>query len=134
MGQVKWHAWYLQYLANVCVPLTHLTKKDIDFVWDQPQEYAFQKLKKMLFVAPVLQPLDWSLPFHVFVDASDVAVGAMLMQEKEKGWYRPLYYANRVLTSAERKYTVTKGERLWAWCMLYKSFGTICLATKLCFM
>ena len=38
-----------------------------------------QNLKKMLSVALVLQPLDWSLPFHVFVDASDVAIGAVLI-------------------------------------------------------
>ena len=38
-------------------------------------------LKKMLTVAPVLIVPDWALPFHIFVDASHVAVGAALMQE-----------------------------------------------------
>ena len=36
VGQVKWHARYIRYLANVCAPLTHLTKKDVSFVWDTP--------------------------------------------------------------------------------------------------
>ena len=106
VGQVKWHARYIKYLANVCTPLTHLTKEDVSFVWDTPQEKAFQLLKKMLSVALVLQPPDWSSPFHVFVDASDVAIGAVLMQEKEKGWHRPVYYASQMLTATEKNYSV----------------------------
>ena len=63
-------------------------------------------------VAPILQPPDWLLPFHVFVDALDVAIGAILMQEKQKGWYRPIYYASKMLSPAEKNYTVTEREAL----------------------
>ena len=66
----------------------------------------------MLIVAPIVQPPDWSLPFHLFVDASDIAVGAVLMQEKIKGWFRPIYYASRLMTAAEKDYTVTGREAL----------------------
>ena len=63
-------------------PLSHLTKKDVDYLWGQAQQREFEVLKKMLMVAPILQPPDWDLSFHVFVDASDVAVGDVLMREK----------------------------------------------------
>ena len=66
----------------------------------------------MMVVAPVLQPPDWSLPFHVFVDASDIVVGASLMQAKIKNWFRPIYYASKMLTSTERNYSVTEREAL----------------------
>ena len=66
----------------------------------------------MLVVAPILIPPDWKLSFHVFVDASDIAVGAVLMQEKEKGWYKPVYYASRMLIKADNNYTVTEREAL----------------------
>ena len=84
----------------------------MEFKWDFPQEQAFQFLKKMLVVSPILQPPDWKLVFHVFVDASDSAVGAVLMQEKVKGWYRPVYYASRMLKPSERNYSVTEREAL----------------------
>ena len=48
----------------------------------EAQDKAFEILKKILVVAPILQPPDWELPFHVFVDASDIAIEAILMQEK----------------------------------------------------
>ena len=66
VGQVKWHSRYLRYLADVTAPLTHLTKKDVPFMWSEAHEKAFQLLKKMLVVSPILQPLDWKMPFHVF--------------------------------------------------------------------
>ena len=66
----------------------------------------------MLVVAPIVQAPDWSLPFHLFVDASDIAVGAVLMQEKIKGWFKPIYSASRLMTAAEKNYTVTEREAL----------------------
>ena len=100
VGQVKWHNQFLQYLAHICVPLTKLTKQSEKFIWGE-QQNAFDNLKIMLMVAPILQPHDWDLAFHVFVDALNVAIGAVLMQECVKGWYQSIYYANRVMPSAE---------------------------------
>ena len=97
-------------MADVCAPLSHLTKKDVPFVWGAAQEKAFQVLKKMLVVSPILQSPNWELPFHVYVDASDIAVGAVLMQEKVRGWFRPVYYASRMLTPTEKNYTVIERE------------------------
>ena len=48
----------------------------------------------------------------MFGDASDIAMGAVLMQEKQKGWFRLVYYASKVLTRAERNYFVTERECL----------------------
>ncbi|MCO5580356.1 hypothetical protein L7F22_034222 [Adiantum nelumboides] len=112
LGQIKWHNRFLRYLAHVCIPLTKLTKKDSVFEWKEEQIKAFQILKNMLTVAPVLIVPDWKLPFHIFVDASHLAVGAALMQEQRRGWLRPIYYANRVLTPAEKNYIVTERECL----------------------
>jgi len=43
---------------------------------------VFQRLKEALIVAPVIQALDWELPFEVMRDASDYAVGAPLGNER----------------------------------------------------
>lgn len=109
------------------MPLTKLAREGEQFEWGIDQQHAFEILKKMLFIAPILSRLrphsdglhsstlpflsiaivlDWSLPFHVFVDASDVAVGAVLMQEKVQEWFQPVYYASRVLSKAERNYAL----------------------------
>lgn len=92
------------------MPSSHLTKKDINFVWGKAQEKAFQVIKKMLVVPPILQPPTWELPFHIYVDAFNMAVRAVLMQEKVHGRCQLVYYASRMLNSIERNYTITKRE------------------------
>lgn len=32
-------------------------------------------------------PPDWKMDFHVFVDALNVAIGYVLMQEQQAGWF-----------------------------------------------
>ena len=93
---------------------------------------VFSLLKKMLVIDPILQPLDWSIPFHIFVDALHIAIGVVLMQEKQKGWFRPIYYASRVLATAEQNYIVIEREALG---MIYalKKFGHYLLANKVIF-
>ena len=50
------------------------------FTWTAECDLAFRRLKQQLVKAPVMIPPNWDLDFHVFVDASDVAVGSLLMQ------------------------------------------------------
>ena len=57
-------------------------------------------------------PPNWDQCFHVFVDASDIAIGSVLMQEQTQGWFWPVYYASRRLSVAEKNYSVTERECL----------------------
>lgn len=56
--------------------------------------------------------LNWTLPFHVFVDAFDIAIQATLMQDKISKWFWPIYYESKMMTMAERNYLITKREAL----------------------
>ena len=76
------------------------------------EDKAYEALKIMLTQAPVVQPLDWAKPFHVSVDAFDIAIGSPLMQLNEANWYRPVYYTSRKLTTVERNYSTTEHEEL----------------------
>ena len=82
------------------------------FRWTETEEKAYDALKIMLSQAPVVQPPDWTRPFHVFVDASDIAIGSTLMQLTTPNWYRPVYYSSRKLSTAERNYSTTEREGL----------------------
>ena len=76
------------------------------------EEDAYDCLKKILSKVPVVQPPDWNKPFHVFVDASDVAIGRALMQLSKPNWYRLVYYASRKLSTTERNYSTLERESL----------------------
>ena len=76
------------------------------------EDEAYQSLKLMLSHAPVVQPPVWSKPFHVFVDASDIAINRELMQCTPPNWHQPVYYASRDLSAAEKNYSTTEREAL----------------------
>ena len=54
---------------------------------------------------------DWSLPFHISVNASDTTIGEVLGQHEEKKPYG-IYFINRNLSLVELNYTVTENEFL----------------------
>ncbi|GKT34956.1 hypothetical protein ADUPG1_008214 [Aduncisulcus paluster] len=70
---------FIPTCSTVCEPLSRLTSKDIEFHWDEEQENAFKKLK----AAPTLGFPAQSAKLSLFMDASDVGVGAVLIQETD---------------------------------------------------
>jgi hypothetical protein len=72
---------------------------------------AFETLKLALTSAPIIQPLDWSLPFEIMCNASDYAVGAVLGQYKDKK-HHAITYASKTLAGPQLDYATTEKELL----------------------
>lgn len=112
-------SWFRKFIPNfsgIAEPLTRLTKKNQQWSWGPDQDRAFEDLKQRLSSAPVLRQADYSKPFIVRTDASNYALGAVLLQGEGKD-ERPIEYASRLLTQAERNYSTTEREALavvWA--------------------
>ena len=79
MGLANFYRRFVKGFAAIAKPMTDLTKKDRDFIWNTEEEAAFRKLKEALTSAPILQVFDKDKPHEVWVDASDYAVGATLV-------------------------------------------------------
>ncbi|GBN33004.1 hypothetical protein AVEN_86513-1 [Araneus ventricosus] len=73
---------------------------------------SFELLKNKLVTKPVLQLYDPKLPLHVFCDASQVAIGAILKQPYSSGNLHPVSYHSRTLRSYEKNYCNTELECL----------------------
>jgi hypothetical protein len=86
LGQIRWHSRMIHHLADFATPL-HAAIYREPFSWTEEEDKAFAALKLLLTCAPVVQPPDWNREFHVFVDASDIAIGSVLMQKYEKNWF-----------------------------------------------
>ena len=115
-GMASWYRRFIPNYATIAEPITRLTKKNYKFEWLEEQQHAFELLKAMIMLAPTLQRPAPNSPFIVQTDASDVGLGAVLLQEVE-GLERVLEFASRVLAPAERNYSVTERECLavvWA--------------------
>ena len=76
----------LRHLADFTTPL-HAAVHRTPFQWTEMEDKAYEALKIMVSQAPVVQPPDWTRSFHVFEDASDIAIGSTLMQLTTPNWY-----------------------------------------------
>ncbi|XP_055584860.1 uncharacterized protein LOC129737726 [Uranotaenia lowii] len=111
LGLCGWYRRFIPEFSRIAAPITELTKAKIKFRWTTAAEEAFLKLKSALVTAPVLAMPDYTKPFSIACDASDVAIGAVLTQDIE-GEEHPISYFSQKLSSSERKYTVTEKECL----------------------
>ena len=71
-----------------------MTCKGEPFKWEKEQDESFEGLKVRLAIAPILAYPDWNKEFHVYVNASNYAIGATLAQTGYHGLDHPVYFVN----------------------------------------
>ncbi|KAL1129493.1 hypothetical protein AAG570_012438 [Ranatra chinensis] len=116
MGLVGYYRRFLPSLADRMEGWNSLTKKGAKFVITEDMRKALEWAKTRLCEDPVLRFPNFSLPFVITTDASQVAVGAVLSQV-DSGGDRPVAYASKKLTPAESRYNAIERELLgvvWA--------------------
>jgi hypothetical protein len=107
LGHVGFYRRFIKDFSKILKPLTNLLKKDVSFVFYDDCKEAFETLKKALTTAPIVQPLDWNLPFEIMCDARDFAVGAVLGQRVDKK-LNIIHYASKTLDGAQKNYATTE--------------------------
>ncbi|XP_050030532.2 uncharacterized protein [Dermacentor andersoni] len=118
LGLAGYYREFIQNYATIAAPLTDLTKKRApnQIPWGDTEQEAFDKLRRLLSEAPILQIPDFSQPFVLRTDASDQGLGAVLLQDKG-GVLHPVAYASRKLLPREQAYAAIEKECLaivWA--------------------
>lgn len=93
-------------------PLTDLLRKSAKFKWSDSCQVAFDQLKAILSSEPVLVAPNFSLPFKLAVDACDIGVGAVLLQEDRTGVDRPVAYFSKKLNRHQWMYSTVEKEAL----------------------
>lgn len=116
LGLVGYYRKFIRDFSKITQPLTACLKKKNKVVISPEYITAFEKCKELLVNAPLLQFPDFSKPFVLTTDASNVAIGAVLSQG-EIGSDKPIAYASRTLNDAETRYSTIEKELLaivWA--------------------
>lgn len=112
LGMAGYYCKFCQNFSTVVEPLTQLLSKKARFLWNDRCEQAFEELKAILKSAPVLSAPDLDHQFKLAVDASDVAVGAVLLQEDKDGVDHPICYFSKKFKTNQRNYSTVEKERL----------------------
>ena len=107
LGMSQYLAKFLPHLSDLTKPLRELTHKEVEWVWDQPQERAFRQLQEAITSTPVLRYYNLAEEVTIQCDTSQAGLGAALMQGGQ-----PVAYASRALTDTETRYAQIEKELL----------------------
>jgi hypothetical protein len=88
-------------------PLTGLVSPLVKYKWGEEQQKAFDEIKQKVSKETLLAFPDFEKEFHVYTDASNKKLGAVIMQEG-----KPLAFYIRKLNSAQTRYTTGEQELL----------------------
>ena len=78
LGLVQYCAKFLPDYSQIAEPLRILTRKDQHFMWRDPQEKSFQKLKDLLTQADTLAYFKNECRTRIVADAGPTGIGAVL--------------------------------------------------------
>ena len=109
LGLVTYLSSFIPCLSTLTAPLQELLKKDADFIWNCTYNTAFEWIKQAVISDTTLRYFDLSLPVTIQVDASQVGLGAALLQNG-----KPIAFASKALTKTEHRYANIEREMLAA--------------------
>ncbi|PKI61780.1 hypothetical protein CRG98_017830 [Punica granatum] len=102
LGLANYYRRFIKGYSSITVPLTDLLKKARAWEWTDECQAAFDRLKRVVTDEPVLALPCYEKSFEVDTDASDFAIGGVLMQDGH-----PIAFESRKLSD---RYTVQEKE------------------------
>jgi hypothetical protein len=118
LGLASYYRKFIKNFAKMATPLTNLLKKSAEtYEWDGACNEAFGTLKGILVKASMLKLPDFDKDFEIHLDASDFAIGGVLVQEG-----RPVAFKSKKLSEMERRWP-THEKEMWAVIHCLKTWG-----------
>ena len=129
LGLLHYYGKFLQNLSSLLHPLNQLLKSNAQWKWSAECQEAFEQAKKQLASAPVLAHYDVTQKLKLAADASAYGLGAVILHVYEDGSEKPIAYASRTLSKAEKNYAQIDKEAL-ALVFAVKKFHTYLYGRK----
>jgi RNase H-like domain found in reverse transcriptase/Integrase zinc binding domain len=92
--------------------LTRLLKQGVPWTWNNEQQEAYERLKQEFRENRILILYQPGWPCEVHTDASDKAIGAVLVQKDNQGINRLVAFYSRQMQGAEQRYDTHDKELL----------------------
>jgi hypothetical protein len=107
LGVLNFYRNHIHDVGNILAPVYKLLSPKRKFIWGQEQEDSLDKVKILLKERFAFKRVDVTLPFDMYTDASQDAVGAVLMQHGGI-----VGFFSKRLSNTERRYGTFDREAL----------------------
>jgi hypothetical protein len=105
LGFGNFYKGFISHYSEMARPLYDLTKKNQQWHWEQEHDVAFNKLKDVFVSYPVLRTANYGERFILETDASNTAIGGVLLQVFEDGEH-PIGFYSASLTDTAKRYAI----------------------------
>ena len=78
LGHTGYYRKFIKGYDQITTLMEKLLKKHVSFCWNDDCKKSLDILKEKMVIAPILVFPNWKKEFHVHVDASCIALGAVL--------------------------------------------------------
>jgi len=112
LGLTNYYRRFIKDFTRLAALLHVLVRKEQKWKWEGEQEKAFERLKVVFTTEPILAIPDINREMRVEADASDYAMGGVLLTKCEDGKWRPVAFISQSLNTTERNYKIHDKEIL----------------------
>ncbi len=118
LGLASYYCKFIKNFAKIATPLTNLLKKSVvTYEWEEACGETFETLKGILVKVPMLRLPDFDKEFEIHFNASDFAIGGVLVQEG-----RPVAFESKKLNETKWRWP-THEKEMWAVIHCLKTWG-----------
>ena len=96
LGMVNYYRDMWRRRSHILAPLSALASDKKPWKWGPEEQKAFEEIKEVVSEETLLMFPQFDKPFHVYTDASNYQLGAVIMQEN-----KPLAFYSRKLTDTQ---------------------------------
>ena len=107
IGMINYYCDMLKKRSELLAPLTSLTSNKCKWDWTDKHQKMFEAIKNVFLRKTLLSYPDFNQPFDIHTDASDLQLGAVIIQNK-----KPIAFNSQKLNPAQTRYTTTEKELL----------------------
>lgn len=94
----------MEDFSVIVKPLYELTKKNVEFRFEEEEQRVFQVLKNRLVNAPILSIYSPHDETELHCDVSATGFGAIMLQKREDRKLHPVFYFSKRTTEIESRY------------------------------
>lgn len=112
LSLLTYYGKFIPNLSTLIAPMTVLLQKYVKWEWSPLCQKSFEEAKKQLLSNRVLVHYDPEIPLILAYDTSPVGVGAVISHKMPDANEKPVAFASRMLTKAEKNYSQIEKEAL----------------------